>query len=131
MTNIDKVSMALSEWVFNIAASVLPQYRIPQGSALGNMMQGFFGVDPATYNIWKELGFIAEPVIETLITPGITRMLSGLPEDRIPEMAGKFVDSFIEQAREKGEVNLFGLALKEDAFQGLKAILTKTMEAEI
>lgn len=128
MTNIDKVSMALSEWAFNVAAAALPQFRIPAGSGLANMMQGLFGIDPASYNIWKELGFIAEPVIEIMVTPAVTKMLAGLPEERVPEIAHKIVDSFIEQARKKGGVNLFGLELGESTFQGLKAILTEKLQ---
>lgn len=128
MTNIDKVSRALSEWAFNVAAAALPQFRIPAGSGLANMMQGLLGIDPASYNIWKELGFLAEPVIEIMVTPAVQKMLAGMPEDRIPEIAHKIVDSFIEQAHTKGGVNLFGLDLGENTFRGLKAILTQKLE---
>lgn len=129
MTNIDKVSMALSEWAFNVAAAALPQFHIPAGSGLANMMQGLLGIDPASYNIWKELGFLAEPVIEIIVTPAVQKMLAGMPEERIPELAHKIVDSFIEQARKKGSVNLFGLDLGESTFHGLKTILTEKLES--
>lgn len=127
MTNIDKVSMAISEWAFNIAASVLPKIGIPPGSTIANIMQGFFGIDPGSYNVWKELGFIAEPAIEMFVTPAVTKMLSGFPEERIPEMAHKIADSFIKQANEAGSVNLFGLQLGPNAFEGLKEILTSKL----
>ena len=56
---VNKVSNALAEWGYKVASSFLPAYRIPEGSAIGNIMQGFFGMNPASYNVWKELGFLA------------------------------------------------------------------------
>ena len=124
----DKVSMALSEWAFKVASSFLPHYRIPAGSTIGNMMQGFFGIDPAGYNVWNELGFLAEPLIQTMVTPAVNRMLGGMTDEQAHEVVMKMVDSFIDQARAKGEINLFGIHMKEDAFQGLKELLTARME---
>ena len=127
MTNIDKVSAALSEWAFNIAKSFLPQFKIPVGGKLGGLMQ-MIGADPATYNIWNELGFLAEPVIQTMVTPAINKMLSGFPDDQVPELAMKFVDSFIEKAEEKGSVNLFGIELGKSSFERLKEILERRLQ---
>lgn len=127
MTNIDKVSIALSEWAFNVAASILPKFKVPANSSLGHLM-GILGADPATYNIWKELGFLAEPAIQMFVTPAVNKMLSGFPDEQIPQLAMKFADSFLEQVKEKGSVNLFGLELGKDAFEGLKEILTDKLE---
>lgn len=128
MTNIDKVSLALSEWGFNVAKSFLPQFSIPQGSTLGNMMQGFLGINPATYNIWNELGFLAEPMIQTLVTPLVGRYLQGIPDEQVKDIVMKFADAFVKQAQEKGSVNLFGLEMGENAFTDLKAILASKFE---
>lgn len=122
MTNIDKVSLAVSEWAFNIAKSFLPQFKIPIGGKLGGFMQ-ILGQDPATYNIWNELGFLAEPMIQTMVTPMVTKMLSGIPDEQVKDLAMKFVDSFIEQAEKKGSVNLFGLDMGRSTFEGLKSIM--------
>ena len=127
MTNIDKVSAALSEWSFNIAKSFLPQFKIPVGGKLGGLMQ-MIGADPATYNIWNELGFLAEPVIQTMVTPAVNRMLSGFPDEQVPELAMKFVDSFIAKADEKGSVNLFGIELGRSSFERLKEILERRLQ---
>jgi hypothetical protein len=127
MTNIDKVSAALSEWAFNIAKSALPKLKIPVGGRLGGLMQ-LIGADPATYNIWNELGFLAEPLLQTMVTPAVQRMLGSIPDEQVPELAMKFVDSFIEQAGKKGTINLFGLGLSKDAFEGLKGILSAKLE---
>lgn len=120
---VNKVSNALAEWGYKVASSFLPAYRIPEGSAIGNIMQGFFGMNPASYNVWKELGFLAEPLLQSLVTPAVNRMLAGMTDEQVQDVVFKFVDSFIEQAREKGSVNLFGIELKEDAFIGLREIL--------
>ena len=122
MTNIDKVSLALSEWAFNVAKAFLPQFKIPVGGKLGGLMQ-MIGADPAKYNVWNELGFLAEPLIQTMVTPAVGRLMGGIPDEQVPELAMKFVDSFIKRAEEKGGVNLFGLELGQSTFERLKEIL--------
>ena len=122
MTNIDKVSLALSEWAFNVAKAFLPQFKIPVGGKLGGLMQ-MIGADPAKYNVWNELGFLAEPLIQTMVTPAVNRMMGGIPDEQVPELAMKFVDSFIKRAEEKGGVNLFGLELGQSTFERLKEIM--------
>lgn len=122
MTNIDKVSLAISEWGFNVVKAFLPQFQIPVGGKLGGFMQ-LLGADPAKYNIWNELGFLAEPLIQTMVTPAVNRMLSGMPDEQVPEIALKFIDSFIQRAEEKGSVNLFGVELGQASFERLKEIM--------
>ena len=123
MTNIDRVSAALSEWLFNVAAGVLPKVKIPAESPIGKFMYGILGVNPANYNIWKELGFLAEPTIQVMVTPMVNKLLGSVPDDQIREIAEKYADAFLAEAQEKGSVNLFGIQLGADAFEGLKAIL--------
>lgn len=129
MTNLDKVSMTLSEWAFKVAKSILPQVRIPIGGKMGGLMQ-ILGVDPATYNIWNELGFLAEPLIQTLITPAVVQMLGNIPDGQIPDLMAKYVDAFIEQAKKKGTVNLFGVELEVDDLTGLRSMLDSRLNAE-
>lgn len=129
MTNIDKVSLAVSEWAFNVAKAFLPQFKIPVGGKLGGLMQ-LLGQDPATYNIWNELGFLAEPMIQSVVAPNLNRMLSSMPEEQIPDLAMKFVDSFIKRAEEKGSVNLFGVELGQGSFERLKEILERKLNEE-
>lgn len=128
MTNVDKVSIALSEWGFNVAKSVLPKINIPMQSAIGKFMYGILGVNPASYNVWNELGFLAEPMIQTLVSPMVGRYFQGIPEEQVKDIAMKFADAFVKQAREKGSVNLFGLEMGENAFADLRAILASKFE---
>lgn len=127
MTNIDKVSLAVSEWSFNVVKAFLPQFKIPVGGKLGGFMQ-ILGQDPATYNIWNELGFLAEPLIQSMVAPMMGRMLSGMPDEQIPDLAMKFVDSFIQRAEEKGSVNLFGVEMGKSSFERLKEILASKFD---
>ena len=130
MSNIDKVSAALSEWIFNVAASILPKVKIPSESPIGKFMYGIIGVDPSSYNIWKELGFLAEPTIQVMLSPVLTKFLGAVPDDQIKEIAEKYVDAFLSRAQEKGGVNVFGVQLGPKAFEGLKEILASKFEQE-
>lgn len=130
MTISDKVSMALGRWGFDIAKAILPAYRIPQGSAIGNMMQGFLGINPASYNVWDELGFLAEPLIQSVVSPMVNQYLAGMSEDQAKDIVMKFVDSFIEQSKKKGSVNVFGISIEPEEFESLKAMLTESMKEE-
>lgn len=125
MSNIHILTSALGEWGYKVAQSFLPQVRIPADSGVGKFMYGILGVDPARYNPWDELGFLVEPFLQTMISPMLTRYLSGIPDEQVEEIANKFVDSFIERAKDKGSINIFGIELKEDAFDGLKEIINQ------
>ena len=122
MNNIVKVNEALNEWIMNVAKSVLPNVVIPPTSGIGSLMQ-MIGVDPRTYNIYDELGFIIKPVISHYVSPMVGKFFDGKSEDEIKEMAMMFAESFKEQAQNKGYVNLFGIQLGTSAFDGLKEIL--------
>ena len=129
MAKIDIVSQTLSEWAFKVAKDLLPQVQIPVGGKLGGFMQ-ILGVNPATYNIWTELGFLAEPVIQTMVTPAIQRLMQGIPEEQVGELALKYVDAFIEQAQKKGSVNLFGVGLEKDDLKELRSLLESRLKEE-
>ena len=128
MTNIYKVILAVSEWAFKVVKSFLPNVGIPAESAVGKFMYGILGVNPATYNVWNELGFLAEPMIQTVVTPMIGKYMSGIPDEQVKDIAMKFADAFIKQAQEKGSINVFGVEIGQNAFVDLKNILSKKFE---
>jgi hypothetical protein len=125
MTNIDKLSTALVEWVVNVASSALPQIQIPPTSGIGRIMQGFLGIDLVSYSVYKELGFLLEPTVQSAIKPMLTKYLSSFSDDEVRELAMMYAESFKKQAHEHGYVNLFGIELGANAFDGLYDILTK------
>lgn len=128
MNNIDKLSAALAEWGTNVAASVLPQVSIPPTSTIGRVMSGFFGLDISSYNIYQELGFLIEPTMNAAIKPMLSKYLSNFSDEKIEELAVLYADAFLAQAREKGSVNIFGIELGANAFEGLHEIITSKLK---
>jgi hypothetical protein len=55
-------------------------------------------------------------------------MLGGITDEQVPEIASKFVESFIARAEDKGSVNLFGVDIGKQSFERLKEILTYKFE---
>lgn len=124
MSNIVKVNEALTEWAMNVAKSVLPQIAIPHDSTIGKMMN-FLGVDPRSYSVYDELGFIVEPSIKMFVAPTLEKYLGGMSDDQVKDMAFTYASAFRKRAAEKGYVNVFGVQLGESAFVGLQDILNE------
>lgn len=126
MSNIVKVNEALTEWVMNVAKSVLPKVQIPPTSSIGGLMQ-MLNIDPRTYSIYDELGFLLKPTIKHYVEPMVGKFFNGMDDEQIKTMAMSYVEAFQEQARAKGHVNLFGIHLGADAFDGLRDILNEKL----
>lgn len=123
MASIDKLGEALTEWGMNVAKSVLPNVKIPPQSGIGSFM-AMLGVDTSTYNIYNELGFLLKPTMRRFIQPTLSRYLGGMTDAEVEEMAMEYADALRTQAMERGYVNIFGIQVGANAFDGLKDILT-------
>lgn len=123
MASIDKLSEALTEWGMNVAKSVLPNVKIPPQSGIGGFM-AMLGIDTRTYNIYDELGFLLKPTMRRFIQPTLAKYLGGMSDAEVEEMAMEYVEAMREKANEKGYINLFGVQVGANAFDGLKEILT-------
>ena len=88
-------------------------------------MYGILGVNPASYNLWNELGFLAQPTIQALVTPMLNNLLKGMSDEQIREIVMQYSDAMLTEVERKGSINLFGLELRRDAFEDLKRILTE------
>lgn len=124
MSSIDKLSEALSEWGMNVAKSVLPNVKIPPQSGIGGFMR-MLGVDVRTYSIYDELGFLLKPTMRRFIRPTLDKYLGGMTDAEVEEMAIEYVEAMRAQAAERGYINLFGVQVGANAFDGLKDILTE------
>lgn len=122
MASIDKLGEALTEWGMNVAKSVLPNVKIPPQSGIGGFMQ-MLGVDVSTYNIYNELGFLLKPTMRRFIQPTLTKYLGGMTDAEVEEMAMEYAEAMREEAVSKGYVNLFGIQVGANAFEGLCSIL--------
>lgn len=123
MASIEKLGEALTEWGMNVAKSVLPNVKIPPQSGIGGFMQ-ILGIDPMSYNIYNELGFLLKPTMRRFIQPTLTKYLGGMTDAEVEEVAMEYVEALREKAGERGYVNLFGIQVGVNAFDGLKDILT-------
>lgn len=123
MASIDKLGEALAEWGMNVAKSVLPNVKIPPQSGIGGFM-AMLGVDTSTYNIYNELGFLLKPTMRRFIQPTLSKYLGGMTDAEVEEMALEYAEALRTQAMEKGYVNIFGVQVGANAFDGLKDILT-------
>ena len=122
---IESITTGISEWLENVIASALPKVAISPNGTIGKVMNGFFGIDLTTYNVWKELGFLAQPMIQNFVAPAIGKYLAMIPEEKLEEAVMSLVDAMIAQAEKNGYVNVFGIQLGKNAFQGLKDILNE------
>ena len=122
MASIDKLGEALTEWGMNVAKSVLPNVKIPPQSGIGSFM-AMIGVDTSTYNIYNELGFLLKPTMRRVIQPMLNKYLNGMTDAEVEEMAMEYAEALRAQAVEKGYVNIFGIQVGANAFDGLKDIL--------
>lgn len=125
MNNIDTLIVAVSEWLGRIAASILPQIKIPPQSTIGRMMSGLLGINPAQYNVWNELGFLITPTMRSFVEPRLREYLANMPDEQVKDIAMTYADAMLKQAQEKGAVNIFGVQLGANAFEGLKGILAE------
>ena len=103
----------------------------PKAVQSGNIMQGFFGMSPASYNVWEGTGIPAEPLLQSLITPAVNRMLGR--DDLMNRCRTSCSNSWIRslhRQRKRAVSILFGIELKEDAFVGLREILADKMGVE-
>lgn len=123
---LNKVNEALAEWLNNVAKSVLPQVQIPPTSGIGGFMQ-MLGIDLRTYSIYDELGFILKPMLRYYTEPMVSKFFEGKSDEEVKRMSLMLAESFREQARARGYVNVFGIQLGESAFEGLIDILNQKM----
>lgn len=124
MGSLEKLTDGLAVWGMNIAKSVLPNVKIPPTSGIGSFMQ-MLGVDIRTYSIYDELGFLLQPTMRRLISPTLSKFLGGMSDVEVEEMAMEYVEAMRAKAAEKGYVNIFGVQVGANAFDGLKDILTE------
>lgn len=123
MGNLEKLSEILTEWLSNVASSVLPKVSIAPTSSIGRVMNGFFGIDLSSYNVWNELGFLAKPAINSFVQPMLVKYLSFMPEEKIKSTALEMVGAMVKQAEMKGYVNLFGIQIGKNAFDDLHMMI--------
>ena len=88
-------------------------------------MSGFLNIDLSTYSIYEELGFLITPTIHHFVAPMVSKYLSVIPDADIPAMAKQYTDLMIQQAKNKGYVNVFGIELGAASFERLQELINE------
>lgn len=114
----------MTSWMTEIASSILPSARIPSNTKVGRVVSALFNINLSDYNPWNELSFLLAPTMKNFIEPMIYNLFSNLPDEKVIEVANAYIDSFIEQARKKGEINIFGINTDAKDFERLRDILS-------
>jgi hypothetical protein len=122
MNSIKTLSAALTEWAMVVVKSGMPQLVVPPDSTIGRMML-FMGVNPATYNIYNELGFLLQPTLKTYIDPMLVKFFKDMSDEEVMSVAMAYIDACEQHPNEQGYVNLFGIELGANAFAGLRDII--------
>lgn len=131
MTNIDRLSAVLKEWLRPILAEVLPNVKIPGQTAIGGFMKNMLGIDLSTYNIWEELGTIVlDPTIEQALRPAMRQLAGLVPDEDIPAAAKSYIAAFKRKAHDDGVVNVFGIQFEERAFDNLESLFNSHFKNE-
>lgn len=122
---------AFHEWFTPIAIELAgqSQLRLPKG--VQTFMGSLFNVDLSNYNPLVELSGALRPAIDHIAMPMLNKYLAEVPDEQIPVMANSIVDGFISQAKEKGEVNVFGIPMTELAFTNFKQALANHMPSPV
>ena len=93
-------------------------------ACISSHLTQMLGVDISSYNIYNELGFLLKPTMRRFIQPTLAKYLGGLTDAEVEEMALEYAEAMREKANERGYINLFGIHVGANAFDGLKDILT-------
>lgn len=129
MTNIEKFASALKEWLRPILSEILPNVRIPAQSMFGGIMRNYLGIDPASYNIWEELGTVVlDPTIEQVLRPAMRKLSQVVPDEDVPAAVQSYLDAFRKKTEQDGVVNIFGIQFEQQAFDNFERLFKSKLK---
>lgn len=129
MNNTELAAVAIRNWLSPIVKSVGNNIKIPATKGIGKFITTYFGIDLTNYNILNELDFIIDPTLDYFVRPYITKLSNFIPDENIPVVINRYVDSAIDKAKAKGSVNIFGFEFEATAFENLKKELDKSFNS--
>lgn len=124
-----------------ILAAVVSEWARPAISqiAAGNIMQlpmlqslqatiSSLGLVSGTYNLQKDIEPIIQPVVNSLITPMLSRYFGQIPEESIPQMA----HDIVEKMRSNGPLSILEgvITFDEEDLDELSDLLQKNLPVE-
>jgi hypothetical protein len=123
----DILVKSVNLWLSDIVVGILPSFKNnPTMNKVNNIMGSMLGLDLSNYNILSEFSFLVPSLLGNYVNGYITQFINsmGIADKDIPEQVKNIVNSCIQQCRNKGHINIFGLQFEESAFNNFNQIFT-------
>lgn len=128
-SNSQILAAVVSEWarpaISQIAASNI--MRLPMLQSLQATI-GSLGLVSGAYNLQKDIEPLIQPVVNSLITPMLSRYFGQIPEESIPQMA----HDIVEKVRYNGPLSILEgvVTFDEEDLDELAELLQKNLPVE-
>lgn len=128
-SNSQILAAVVSEWarpaISQIAAGNI--MRLPMLQSLQATI-GSLGLVSGAYNLQKDIEPLIQPVINSLITPLLSRYFGQIPEESIPQMA----HDIVEKVRYNGPLSILEgvVTFEEEDLDELAELLQKNLPVE-
>ena len=128
-SNSQILAAVVSEWarpaISQIAAGNI--MRLPMLQSLQATI-GSLGLVSGAYNLQKDIEPLIQPVVNSLITPMLSRYFSQIPDESIPQMA----HDIVEKVRYNGPLSILEgvVTFDEEDLDELAELLQKNLPVE-
>lgn len=128
-SNSQILAAVVSEWarpaISQIAAGNI--MRLPMLQSLQATI-GSLGLVSGAYNLQKDIEPLIQPVVNSLITPMLSRYFGQIPEESIPQMA----HDIVEKVRYNGPLSILEgvVTFEEEDLDELAELLQKNLPVE-
>lgn len=128
-SNSQILAAVVSEWarpaISQIAAGNI--MRLPMLQSLQATI-GSLGLVSGAYNLQKDIEPLIQPVVNSLITPLLSRYFGQIPEESIPQMA----HDIVEKVRYNGPLSILEgvVTFEEEDLDELAELLQKNLPVE-
>lgn len=123
----DILVKSINLWLADIIIGILPNFRNnPTMNKVNNIMGSLLGLDLSNYNILSEFSFLVPSLLGNYVNGYVTQFISsmGIEDKDIPEQVKNITNNCIQQCKNKGHINVFGLQFEESAFNNFNQIFT-------
>lgn len=123
----DILVKSINLWLADIIIGILPNFRNnPAMNKVNNVMGSLLGLDLSNYSILSEFSFLVPSLLGNYVNGYVTQFISsmGIEDKDIPEQVKNITNNCIQQCKNKGHINVFGLQFEESAFNNFNQIFT-------
>jgi hypothetical protein len=123
----DILVKSINLWLADIIIGILPNFKNnPAMNKVNNIMGSLLGLDLSNYSILSEFSFLVPSLLGNYVNGYVTQFISsmGIEDKDIPEQVKNITNNCIQQCKNKGHINVFGLQFEESAFNNFNQIFT-------